>query len=1018
MYLLNVSQIPTMVPVLDEVQLKPWFSSEILQQGLQLLRQQRVEDFTWLREVVGAVFDGETIITMRFEKSAKLRQGFVIRHRWCALCRSKKKGECAHTAALALLCLDSLDESQKPIPFPLAFRGSDWEKIGRFLEGWLGRSACSLRHDPEAGGSILEATTKDGGIAIEIPVPWERQARLVVAGGRPDAESMGSDLALAQLAVHIKEQAMTANERALRNLGSVSSGWKKDTSPWLWCARMLFCCHRDEIPSFEQVAGAFSFTLRQHGEDRQGSLRVDLPGPRAWKLIREVGFSSSTATQLPPAKECFQVYFNSDDKIEVVPSLRLQDGRVLRRKKLAAWKFQGGYYLAGEGFLPSKRVPAEGAIRSSPLTESMPLLGFMQEEPNRDAGFIVEINAIPTFLETNRRALGYEENIVASEVQAFQVRMLPDRLVVDHYTEQRGWCYLSCHYGLGSSAISLDDIRKARQQGLERLPGRDWLQITETPLSWLYELPEDRFGGDGSVRLSYREMLALTGIVGEVDIKSKDDDSRSRLQRLLDTSGWLEETELTRVPDHLRKYQRMGLAWLARLADIGLGGLLADDMGLGKTHQALAMIEWRMEVKGDSRHLVICPASVLWSWAEKIERFYPGLEYLFYYGAQRSLESLAEKRVVLTTYGVARQDLDVLRQEDFDLIIIDEIQYCKNSKTQAHRAVAALNGRVKIGLTGTPVENSLLDLHALFSLCLPGYLGSAKEFNRNYAEPMAGGNGKEATAMLNRLIHPFILRRSRKQVLTELPAVIEDDRICELSEQQVGLYLKIVAERQTVLEELADGNSAVPYMNILAMITLLKQVCNHPALVVEEGRPEEYASGKWDLFVELSRELLDGGMKFVVFSQYTAMLDLIEDYFFRQGIAYATLRGDMALAKRKQQIAAFNEDESCRVFCASLLAGGTGIDLTSAQAVIHYDRWWNPAKEEQATARVHRMGQKHSVQVFRLITRGTLEEKIHHLLRRKTELADSVLQEDEAGIIKQMGRNELAGLFRLSPSPV
>jgi SNF2 family DNA or RNA helicase len=205
-------------------------------------------------------------------------------------------------------------------------------------------------------------------------------------------------------------------------------------------------------------------------------------------------------------------------------------------------------------------------------------------------------------------------------------------------------------------------------------------------------------------------------------------------------------------------------------------------------------------------------------------------------------------------------------------------------------------------------------------------------------------------------------------------------------------------------------------MNILATITRLKRICCHPCLVQGCCDPEEYASGKWDLFVELTAELLAADMKFVVFSQYTGMLDLIEKYLQTVGIPFAGLKGNMAVGKRQQMIETFNNNSNCRVFCASLLAGGVGIDLTSAQAVIHYDRWWNPAREEQATARVHRMGQKNVVQVFRLITKGTLEEKIHQLITKKRDLATSLIQEDEAGIVKQMDRRQLAELLRFSPA--
>ena len=266
---------------------------------------------------------------------------------------------------------------------------------------------------------------------------------------------------------------------------------------------------------------------------------------------------------------------------------------------------------------------------------------------------------------------------------------------------------------------------------------------------------------------------------------------------------------------------------------------------------------------------------------------------------------------------------------------------------------------------------------------------------------------------LRNLIQPFILRRNRKQVLKELPELTIDDRICELSDTQVKLYRDTVDESQELIEDLTLEEESIKYINILAMLTRLKQICNHPCLLEGCRDATQYESGKWNLFVELLSECLAANLKVVVFSQYTGMLDIIEHYLDRSTIGFASLRGSMPVASREKMIRKFSDDSECKVFCASLLAGGTGIDLVAAQVVIHYDRWWNPAKEAQATARVHRMGQKKQVQVFRLITTGTLEEKIHALLKQKQEMADSLISEDEGGVIKQLDRSHLKELFRL-----
>ena len=595
---------------------------------------------------------------------------------------------------------------------------------------------------------------------------------------------------------------------------------------------------------------------------------------------------------------------------------------------------------------------------------------------------------------------------------------LPDKLVIDSFEEIDDWCYLSCHYGLGNTSISLHDILSAGEKKLPCLPGKKWLQLENSPLSWFYELLKERMTDDdsGRIRLNYREILALSATIPELQISVKQMPVRQRLTDLLNVAGWTDDTVLSQVPAHLRSYQKNGLAWVYRLFKLGIGGLLADDMGLGKTHQGLALLQMVAREGRKGVTLVVCPASVVLNWAEKIDTFYPELDYAVYYGAERNLDHAMKRRLLLTTYGIVRQDLELLRPLTFDIILLDEIQHVKNRSTAVHQAIAALSSRVKIGLTGTPVENSLQDLRSLFDICLPGLLGSERTFQRQYVQPITEAGNVQVRERLSRLIHPFILRRSRAQVLTELPEIIEDDRICDLSDDQIGLYRKVIEERQMELEEPADDAAAIPFINILATITRLKQICCHPCLVQDCDHPQEYRSGKWDLFVELTEELLSAGMKFVVFSQYVGMIELIENYLQESGIGFASLKGAMPAGQRQKMIGEFNTGPDCRVFCASLLAGGIGIDLTGAQAVIHYDRWWNPAREEQATARVHRMGQKHVVQVFRLITKGTLEEKIHQLITKKRQLATSLIEEDEAGIIKQLDRRQLAELFSLTPT--
>ncbi|MFV0435914.1 MAG: DEAD/DEAH box helicase [Desulfopila sp.] len=1011
--------VPLFFPVLEGVQLQPWFSSSLLDSGLNLIRDRTIDGFHCIRNTTGALIDGKAIVTLQFTKSTRLQQGFIIRHSHCGLCGSEAKDKaCEHLAALAILSLITPPAEGQAIPIPLGFVKSTWHLLGHFLYDWLKKSKYSLERTTAKDYDRWQITADDGSIEVNLPASaLPLGQRLFPDKSRPRQDLDKND-ALALLIAQMQVLTMTMDERRLQKAGSGSSGWKKETSFWLWLTRMLYTFHRDDFPTLQADPAACRFSLQVGDAHSPGALTLDLSASKTWDLVRTIDFPPEQIRILPAADECYRLFFNDDNLLEVRPCLTLPDGRVLDRQELAANRFFGVYYLPGEGFLPTRRLPQEGTFANPTRQEAaMPLLGYLDNEQIRDLPFTVAINDIPTFLAKNREALHRPDNIIAPELLELQVREFPDQLIIDTFEEHDDWCYLSCHYGLGNTTITLEDILTARQRRLTSLPGKQWLQIDDTPLSWFYELAENRLAGDGSgrIRLSRRELLALTAMMPEVSVTEKKHDVRQRLKELLDVEQWTDSLSLAQVPGHLRPYQRNGLAWLNRLFSLGIGGLLADDMGLGKTHQCLALLKAAARQNEDLVSLVVCPASVVLNWAAKIDEFYQGLDYALYYGPQRELAKTLEHGIVLTTYGVLRQDLDRLRAHPFAIVLFDEIQNLKNRQTATHQAASKLDGRVKIGLTGTPVENSLQDLRSLFDICLPGLLGSERYFDRHYVQPITAGAGNAVRERLNRLIHPFILRRTREQVLTELPEIIDDNRLCELSDDQIGLYREVIRDREQDLEELADENTAVPYMNILSTITRLKRICCHPCLVQGCEDPDEYTSGKWELFIELGQELLAAEMKFVVFSQYTDMLALIERYLKRSGIGFASLKGEMTVGKRQKMIEAFQRDPDCRVFCASLLAGGVGIDLTSAQAVIHYDRWWNPAREEQATARVHRMGQKNVVQVFRLITAGTLEEKIHQLIGKKRELAKSLLQEDEAGMIKQLDRRQLAELFRLTP---
>jgi len=406
--------------------------------------------------------------------------------------------------------------------------------------------------------------------------------------------------------------------------------------------------------------------------------------------------------------------------------------------------------------------------------------------------------------------------------------------------------------------------------------------------------------------------------------------------------------------------------------------------------------------------LVVCPTTVLSHWRGKILDHAQGLKAAVFHGGQRDLEeTLRDNNVLLTSYGILRNDIEQLKQISFSLAVFDEIQNIKNPETLTHEAARNLRATIKLGLTGTPIENSLNELKALFDLTVPGYLGTDEDFTTRYVKPIEQDLNSSRRKALSGLISPFTLRRLKKTVLEELPEKIEDIRMCSLSEDQTKLYRDAISSRgEGLIEVLKRGEEPIPYIHIFALLNLLKQICNHPALV--EGKVddfERYQSGKWELFKELISESLDSGQKIVIYSQFLGMIRIIEQFLQGQGVCFVTLSG--ATRNRGEVISRFNNDPDCRLYVGSLKAGGTGIDLVAASVVIHYDRWWNAAREDQATDRVHRIGQRRGVQVFKLVTEGTLEEKISAIIEKKRNLMDSIVREDDPGLLKTFSREEL-----------
>jgi len=465
----------------------------------------------------------------------------------------------------------------------------------------------------------------------------------------------------------------------------------------------------------------------------------------------------------------------------------------------------------------------------------------------------------------------------------------------------------------------------------------------------------------------------------------------------------------------LRPYQQSGLAWLQFLREYGFGGILADDMGLGKTIQTLAHILLEKEAgRLDRPALVVAPTSVMPNWQAEAARFAPGLRVLLLHGKDRhaQFDAIDGADLVLTTYALLGRDEEQLRARRFHLLILDEAQNIKNSRSKAAQTARLLEARHRLCLTGTPVQNHLGELWSQFHFLMPGLLGDERSFNRDFRKPIEGGADAARKDLLVRRLKPFMLRRTKDKVATELPPKTEIVLPVDLGGTQRDLYETVrVAMDRKVRDEIDRKGLARSHIVILEALLKLRQVCCDPRLLKRDGVPATASSAKLEALMELLETLRSEGRRTLVFSQFTSMLDLIAGQMREREIDYVTLTGDTV--DRAAPVAAFQGGQ-VGVFLISLKAGGVGLNLTAADTVIHYDPWWNPASENQATDRAWRIGQEQPVFVYKLIARGTLEEKIQEMQWRKGELAQAVLQ-SESELTPRIGADELQAIFGAAP---
>lgn len=543
------------------------------------------------------------------------------------------------------------------------------------------------------------------------------------------------------------------------------------------------------------------------------------------------------------------------------------------------------------------------------------------------------------------------------------------------------------------------------------------IELKDQKFPWLNHLSVETFQGDEIIlsTLDWIQLQVLEKVTLAPQFVSKDS---KFVQDFFggEAESTHEMPNLRGLKSELRPYQKLGVRWLWFLYTYGLSGFLCDEMGLGKTHQAMALLAAVMNYKEDqgAKFIVVCPTSVIYHWEGLLNNFLKKAKVVMYHGSSRRPKDLGLKRdIILTSYGILRSDLEEFVKHKFEVAIFDEIHFAKNQRSLINRALRSLDINIRVGLTGTPIENHLIELKALFNIVVPQYLPSDAKFRDEFVIPIERNNDIDKQKILSKLISPFMLRRKKTDVLDDLPEKIEEITYVDLSEEQKRLYAETYQMSEGVFNaESTDVASSQFYLHVFALINRLKQICDHPALVLKNIDDfEEHSSGKWDVFVEKLEEVRQSKQKLVVFSQYLDMLAIMEKYLKKNNIGYASITG--STRDRKEELRRFKEDPHCEVFLASLLAAGVGIDLVSASVVIHYDRWWNPAKENQATDRVHRIGQNRGVSVFKLVSKSTIEEHIHNLITKKHGLLQNIVGYDLNEEIKKIDREELIHLLKL-----
>lgn len=595
------------------------------------------------------------------------------------------------------------------------------------------------------------------------------------------------------------------------------------------------------------------------------------------------------------------------------------------------------------------------------------------------------------------------ENIKVKRYSPFPAR------VNTQFSSSPDWFGVHSDVSFGDEIIPLSRLKRTWESGEKFIQLGDG-SLGKIPEEWMQKMVRILRSGElagEEIRLSKVHFMLLEDWEDTAEFAKIQAEVNQKKQKMQQFEGIQDVALPNKLQAELRPYQKTGLNWLNFLRDFNWGGILADDMGLGKTLQMITLICQLEEQNPSVKILIVAPTTLLFNWKKEVEKFSPHLDYFIHHGQRyENAEELNRHQLVMTSYGLVINDLELLRQIEWDLIIADESQAIKNTSSLRYKAMVRLHGKQKIALTGTPIENGIQELYAQMNFTNPGFFKTFNHFTENFLSQIKKGD-PDISQTLRKQITPFVLRRTKKEVLSELPDKIEEFLYCEMGAVQRAIYEARRQEyRDSLMKKFDESGADQSKMFVLEGLTRLRQICDSPKLT---GDTEAIASAKIDLLKEHILEKT-GNHKILVFSQFVKMLDLIRDQLQQHQIPFSYLDGQTSLSERERQVQRFQENKSVRVFLISLKAGGTGLNLTAADYVYIVDPWWNPAVENQAIDRCYRMGQEKHVVAYRMICQNTIEEKIMELQSAKSQLAKDIIGEGE-GILAGLDREGMLELF-------